>query len=106
MDFTDHYKILLELDECWQVDSIAFNHEQNEVLVRVSYHSRDHLKEGSTIHDYSPLRRWRHLDTLQYLTYIEAKVPRLKDEKGKVSTMKVPWADSLQRHSYLLEKKS
>jgi len=57
LDYSDHYKILLELDECWQVDSIDFNHEQSEVLVRVSYHSKNHLLEGFTVHDYSPLRR-------------------------------------------------
>ena len=106
MELSDHYKILLDLDENWEVSSIAFDHKKEEVVVFLSYQGSSHKDRSEVIHDYRPTRRWRHLDTLQYATYIEAKVPRLKDKDGKVRTAEVPWASGAQRHSYLLEKKS
>ena len=102
MDLSNHYKILLQLDENWSVDTLEFDHEKASVIVSLSYTGQ--CQDG-TIYDYRPLRRWRHLDTLQYSTYIEAKVPRVKDKEGKIRTLEVPWADVLQRHSHLLEKK-
>jgi transposase len=103
LELTDHYKILLELDENWVVSSIHFDHSKEEVIVALSYQGSGNSE--AVIHDYRPSRRWRHLDTLQYATYIEAKVPRMKYKDGKVRTASVPWASSVQRHSYLLEKK-
>lgn len=106
MELSDHYKILLELDENWGVSSIDFDHKKEEVVVCLSYQGSSHKDRSEVIHDYRPTRRWRHLDTLQYATYIEAKVPRLRDKEGRVRTIEVPWASGAQRHSYLLEKKS
>jgi len=105
LELSEHYKILLELDENWEVSSIDFDHKKEEVLVHLTYCGHGFKPSGSVLHDYGRTRKWRHLDTLQYATYIEAKVPRLKDPDGKVRTVEVPWASSVQRHSYLLEKK-
>lgn len=105
MDLSDHYKILLDLDADWGVSSIDFDHKKEEVVVCLSYQGMSHKGRSEVIHDYRPTRRWRHLDTLQYATYIEAKVPRLKAKDGSVRTVGVPWASDSQRHSYLLEKK-
>lgn len=109
MNYEDHYKILLELDENWGVDSIDFDHRKETVVVKVSFKPTNYYDSSFDkhfqIYDHRKSRQWRHLDTLQYKTYIEAQVPRITDQSGKVSTLNVPWADSAQRHTYLLEKK-
>lgn len=43
------------------------------------------------------------MDTMQFKTYINCKVPRVKSSKG-VKTIAVPWADSHERHTYLFER--
>jgi transposase len=43
------------------------------------------------------------LDTLQFKTYINCRVPRVKTPSG-TKTITVPWADSFERHTYLFER--
>ena len=62
--------------------------------------------EECGLYDHREERTWRHLDTMQYKTYIKCMIPRVKNSFGKVSTIEVPWSDKLDRVSYLLEKKS
>ena len=59
--------------------------------------------ELCSIYDHRPLRRWRHLDTMQFKTFVNCEVPRIKSSKG-VKTIKVPWADNYERHTYLFER--
>jgi transposase len=48
-------------------------------------------------------RRWRHLDTCQYKTIIEAKVPRGECPRHGVRQIEVPWAEPRSRFTELLE---
>ena len=57
--------------------------------------------ELCSIYDHRNVRR-RHLDTMQFKTFINCKVP-VKSSKG-VKTIKVPWADNYERHTYLFER--
>lgn len=105
MKFEEHYKILLDLDSNWTVSSIDFDHQTESVLVKLTYCDKlakdPDTKEEYTIYDHREERNWRHLDTLQYKTYISARVPRVMNSEGKINTISVPWADKSQRHSYL-----
>ena len=75
---------------------LAYQSVSNSVKLGMNQHP---------IYDYRKVRKWCHLDTLQYKTFIEARVPRITDEVGKIRTIDVPWAEGSQRHSYLFEKK-
>ena len=55
------------------------------------------------IHDRRESRRWCHIDTLQFKTYINCRVPRVRTPSG-IKTITVPWADSFERHTYLFER--
>ena len=55
------------------------------------------------IYDYAPVRQWRHLDILQYKTYIRARLPRVKDSSGKVITTSAPWADKSVQYTIVFE---
>ncbi|NQY11580.1 MAG: hypothetical protein HRT71_18940 [Flavobacteriales bacterium] len=37
-------------------------------------------------------RKWKHLNFFQHTCYIHAKVPKVKQEDGKIKTQDVPWA--------------
>ncbi len=40
---------------------------------------------------------------MQFKTFINAKIPRIKQKDGKIERVKTPWAQSEKRHSYLFE---
>lgn len=55
------------------------------------------------IHGYER-RQWRHLDTCQYKTILQAEVPRGSCEKHGTQTVHVPWAEKHGRFTALFER--
>ena len=53
-------------------------------------HSRMHVKEWRT-------RRWRHMDTCQFKTILEAAVPVVECAEHGAQTVQVPWAEGSSR---------
>lgn len=106
----DLYKIILEIDENWAVSELLVSDEKEEVIVSISYLKNlaidPETGELCRLYDHREERLWRHLDTMQYKTFIKCAVPRVHNSLGKVNTISVPWADKLDRVTYLLEKKS
>ena len=104
------YKIILEIDSNWEVKEIRLNEELEEVTIEVIYIKDKGIdpESGETcrIYDHREERRWRHLDTMQYKTFISCRIPRVQNSHGKVNTISVPWADKLERFTYLMKKKS
>lgn len=96
--FTEQFfDLLLDFGDEWIFKKVRTNLLTNEVDIYVEYFGKE------KIYDYAPERRWRHLDTMQYQTFINCCLPRVKVE-GKVKTLAPPWADKHERHSYLFEK--
>jgi len=102
------FEIILNLGKSWKVSKVVADLKIEEVDVFVEYidDKADNLSTNAVcaIYDHAPIRRWRHLDTMQYKTFINCCVPRIKDSTGKVKTIKVPWADEYERHTYLFER--
>ena len=95
--FTEQFfDLLLNFGADWIVKDVRTDLETNEVDIDVEYFGREQ------VYDYAPLRRWRHLDTMQFKTFINCRLPRLKTMAGEVRTMTPPWAGEHERHSYLL----
>ena len=109
MQTHEFFNLLLEdIDDAWRVKEVKTNIKTREVDIFLEYT----LKKGDSpdtgkecpLYDHREMRRWRHLDTLDYKTYLNARVPRIKDENGKVKTIRVPWASTHERNSYKFEK--
>ncbi|MBA3601138.1 MAG: ISL3 family transposase [Acidobacteria bacterium] len=79
------------------MQEVESGHETDEVDIYVEYVGQ------AKVYDHAPPRRWRHLDIMQYKTFINASLPRVKTSEGKVKTLFPPWADKNERHSYLFE---
>jgi transposase len=105
----DFFNRLLDFPSYWIIEKIEHEIETDNVLIYVKFSTQEYKKEHPDLyhglHDYSSYRTWRHLDILQYKTYIKAKLPRIEDETGKVSTLKPSWSTANNRHSYLFERK-
>jgi len=104
---TKMYEALLGLEPPWRVKDVELRLGQGEVVVHVeSDRQRWACPECRTrmhVHDYT-VRRWRHLDTVQFKTIIEARVPRVKCSEHGTTTVQVPWADKHGRFTALFER--
>jgi transposase len=102
------FDLLLDFGDDWKVNQVSVNSLTEEVDVTIEFISKvaedpDTL-EGCPIYDHAPIRRWRHLDTMQYKTFINSREPRVKGSDGKIKTISVPWSDKHERHTYLFER--
>lgn len=106
--FTENFfTLLLDLEEGWVVKSVESDLKTNEVFIHVDCKLKE-LEDRETgekckLHDHAPERIWRHLDTMQYKTYIACRLPRIRTKKGKVKTVNPNWASGHERHTYLFE---
>ena len=101
------FDLLLNFGDDWKVDNVKVNSLSGEVDVFVSFigskaECPDSL-EMCPVYDHRETRRWRHLDTMQFKTFINCRVPRVRSSVG-TRTVKVPWADNYERHTYLFER--
>jgi len=98
----------LNIGDEWKVERVYANFKTEEVDVFLEFIGKEaedpDTFELCPIYDHAPSRRWRHLNTMQYKTYINCGVPRVKTPSGKVKTIKVPWADGYERHTNLFER--
>lgn len=103
----DLYAQILGLSLPWEVTAVDLDRAGGQLVVKVS------LAEGAQLScprcgRASPgydrrVRRWRHLDTCQYVTILEAEVPRLSCPEHGVVTVAVPWAEPDSGFTQLFE---
>ena len=91
------YAQLLGLSAPWAVTAVELDRAAGQLVVKVSPMADaalacPHCGQAAPGYD-RRLRRWRHLDTCQYVTILEAEVPRLSCPAHGVVTAAVPWAD-------------
>ena len=90
------YRALLALTAPWTVASMGVDLPRQRVVVRVDVGAGPHpcpeCGQPAPRYDGNP-RRWRHLDTRQFTTWIEADVPRLDCGTHGVKQVRVPWAE-------------
>jgi transposase len=108
MKDTQLYEQLLGLKHPWSVHSVDVDLQHSRVTVHVVC-ARDMIwgdpetnQDRAHVHGWIK-RQWRHLDTCQLQTYIEAEVPRLKFKSGRVEDAAVPWAERYSRVTVLFE---
>jgi len=107
MNDRELYARILGIEAPWEVSDVDLKLVEGEVTVRVR------PREGATLHcsqcgRASPgydhrARRWRHLDTCQYKTLLEADVPRVRCPEHGVVTIRVPWAEPGSGYTALFE---
>ena len=100
---------LLNLGNNWKIKDIIINENFKEIDIYIEYVSAvglcsKTLKE-CVIYDYGEERRIRHLDLFEYKTYLNVRIPRVKNDNSEVTIMKLDWASSRVSYSYLFEIK-
>ena len=101
------FDILLNLNHDWQVYDVDANYKEGDVIIKIKFIGKEVecpiTYDTYKIYDHAPERVWRHLDTMQYKTYISCSLPRFKNNTGKVITSVPPWASKNERHTHLFE---
>jgi transposase len=108
MNEREFYRVILGLQEPWEVKEVQVDAAQQKVEVRVGYREGTlwacpESRERLPVHDHVE-RSWRHLDTCQFETVLVCRVPRLRLGDGKVWTVPVPWAEKGSRFTLLFER--
>jgi len=102
-----HYAQLIGLERPWQVSEVEVSHADQEVRIFVVRGSRPKLRcpecDRPCVGYDTRERRWRHLDTMQYRTFLIAAVPRVKCDEHGVRQVAVPWSDPGSRFTALFE---
>ena len=109
MQIEDFYAQSLQIEDPWKVKEVRILPDERTVEVHVECGQKvtwadPETSEPATVHDWRE-RRWRHLDTCQFETWVIAKVPRIKLSNGKILTAKVPWAQPHGRFTVEMERR-
>lgn len=100
---------LLELESPWRVSSVNPDFEKKEITIKLEWPKGGRVRcpfcehEGG-IYDHRRQRVWRHLDTMQFKTYLVADVPRVECPEHGVHMVCTPWASDKSRFTLLFEK--
>jgi transposase len=89
------FAMAIGLKTPWSIREIIFDKENSRLDIYLEF-VRGHkfeMADGNkyTAHD-TVLRTWQHLNFFQHNCYLHAKVPRVKQADGKITTQSVSWA--------------
>ncbi|STV46312.1 transposase [Klebsiella pneumoniae subsp. ozaenae] len=101
------YAHILNLTASWQVKALSLDEKVGSVTVTVGIAENVLLScptcgKTCPVHDHRH-RKWRHLDTCQFTTVVEADVPRIMCPDHGCQTLPVPWAGPGSRYTLLFE---
>jgi transposase len=101
------YERILGLSDPWYVDDVQIDFKASTITIKVDHKPGTPFKcpecnASGIVHDHRT-RRWRHLNTCQLHTIIEANVPRISCSEHGVHTIAVAWAEKSSHFTALFE---
>jgi transposase len=106
---TELYRQMLGLESPWDVNRVELSVEEGRVDVWTG-HPRGarwmcpECDRELPTYDHAEERAWRHLDSLQFLTYLHARPPRVSCPEHGVHQIRLPWAEPMSRFTNLFER--
>jgi transposase len=108
MDSKELYEALLGVKQPWSVERVDMDVARKEVTVTVAHTPKTRFccpqcGHDLPVFDHLAERRWRHLDSCQFMTFLLARPPRVDcPEHGKLQ-VNLPWAESGSRFTNMFE---
>jgi transposase len=105
----DVFTKLLALQRPWVVERVDLDPGDSRLEVRLRHRSSARFRcpkcgAGLPLYDHVPLRRWRHLDHGSWMTWLQARIPRVSCLLHGIRQVRVPWALPGSRFSIPFEK--
>ena len=102
------YRQMLGLTVPWDVERVELNMAEQRVDVYVAHPQRERFAcpqcgRELGVYDHQPERVWRHLDSMQFLTLLHARAPRVSCPEHGVHQVRLPWAQAGSRFTHLFE---
>lgn len=93
-----HYEKLLGISRPWKVLAAQLDLLRGKVEIEVGWEESAPVTcpecgKACPRHYHAPQREWRHLNVMQFLTIIRARVPRCRCPEHGVLTVRTPWAE-------------
>jgi transposase len=93
----DVFMKLLALPRPWRIDAVKFDSKAQTIALFLCHRSNARFRCPECgvvlpLYDHVPLRRWRHLDHGSWLTWLQARVPRVGCLLHGIRQVAVPWA--------------
>lgn len=107
MEPIELYRRIFDVEAPWHVTAVELKNDPPQVVVTICRTTEDApvcpiCGKPASGYDKRP-RRWRHLDTCQFPTYVEADVPRVQCREHGVRQVRVPWAEEGSGFTALFE---
>jgi len=101
--------VLLGLAIPWQVKKVEMDVEKKQVFVALEYPAGLLLPcpdcgRECRIKDHREERSWRHLDTMQFGTWVKTRIPRAHCPDHGAKTISVPWAGPRSPFTLVFER--
>src|SRR5215207_6754983 len=108
MESVELYRQLLGLSEPWTVERVDVDIAKGRVEVYVAHAPGQRFAcpecgQELAVYDHRGERTWRHLDSMQFLTYLHARPPRVSCAQHGVKQVRLPWAQAGGRFTHLFE---
>ena len=92
-DLHAHYRQLLGLSEGWKVVEVNLDLVAKQVVLRLEWEAGRHgpcskCETSAGVYDHLEERTWQHLNTMQFKTVIQARVPRIDCKQDGVTAIK------------------
>ena len=107
MEIETHYAMLLGINTPWEITNVDLQMTDQKVDIFIEYQSDQGVcPQCSAIspkHDDRKVRTWRHLDTMQFATYLHCALPRVRCKDHGAKTVDAPWAGKNSRFTLMFE---
>ena len=108
MESVELYRQLLGLGAPWTVERVELEVAKGHVEVYVGHAPGQRFAcpecgRELAVYDHLEERVWRHLDSMQFLTYLHARPPRVSCSQHGVKQVRLPWAEPGGRFTHLFE---
>ncbi len=107
-EILEYHRKLLNLPYPWEVRSVDVDIEQLAVIIDVFWPTQTfapcpQCQNLCSLKD-SKHRVWRHLDTMQFKTFLRCDVPRVDCPEHGALQIFLPWSDPKSRFTLMFEK--
>jgi transposase len=108
MDSKELYSVLLGIGSPWTVGAVTMDLARQEVVVRVEHGSGARFvcpqcQRELGVFDHLAERRWRHLDSCQFKTFVATRPPRVNCPEHGKHVVVLPWSEAGSRFTALFE---
>lgn len=103
-----HYQQLLGLVKPWKITDITLDVARERLDITLEWPQGQKAPcpecgKRCGLKDHLPERTWRHLDSMQFKTFLHCRIPRSACSTHGAKTITVPWAESASQWTLMFE---